>query len=156
MDSLKVKNVTLREMDVSDLPNVYAIEKIAHIVPWPEQVLIDCLKVGYTSWVVENEEGRIVGFSIMSFAKDECHLLNICVDPNYQHKGYGRKLLRHLFFVARKKGAVTFYLEVRVSNRPAILLYEDEGFSRIGKRKDYYPTRTDAREDAIVLTRPLR
>ena len=39
-------------------------------------------------------------------------------------------------------------LEVRVSNTPAISLYEKNGFSSIGVRKHYYQ---DNNEDALIM-----
>ena len=40
-------------------------------------------------------------------------------------------------------------LEVRVSNRSAIQLYEKLGFHNVGVRRGYY---TDTREDALLMT----
>ena len=39
------------------------------------------------------------------------------------------------------------FLEVRVSNTPAVCLYESEGFVPVGRRKDYYEA---PREDALL------
>ena len=43
-----------------------------------------------------------------------------------------------------------YTLEVRVSNKGAIKLYERLGFTARGKRRGYY---TDNREDALVMWR---
>ena len=43
-----------------------------------------------------------------------------------------------------------YTLEVRVSNRAAIRLYEQLGFDRHGIRRGYY---TDNREDALIMWR---
>jgi ribosomal-protein-alanine N-acetyltransferase len=41
-------------------------------------------------------------------------------------------------------------LEVRSGNLVALSLYESVGFSRIGLRRDYYPSLL-GREDAVVM-----
>jgi ribosomal-protein-alanine N-acetyltransferase len=46
-------------------------------------------------------------------------------------------------------------LEVRVSNTPAIALYESFAYQEIGIRKDYYPTKDGGREDAKVMKKVL-
>jgi ribosomal-protein-alanine N-acetyltransferase len=46
-------------------------------------------------------------------------------------------------------GAENAFLEVRVSNQAAIVLYERIGFQQVGLRKQYYPD-GDGREDALV------
>jgi ribosomal-protein-alanine N-acetyltransferase len=42
------------------------------------------------------------------------------------------------------------FLEVRSGNLVALSLYESVGFSRIGLRRDYYPSLL-GREDAVVM-----
>ena len=90
----------------------------------------------------------------MSAAVGECHLLNLCVHPDWQGRGLGRRLLLRLFAIGKANNADTAFLEVRASNRRAIALYESEGFCEIGLRRGYYPA-GDKREDAIVMARPL-
>jgi ribosomal-protein-alanine N-acetyltransferase len=58
---------------------------------------------------------------------------------------------------ARKFGAEQCFLEVRISNVPAIMLYEGADFAPIARRNDYYPPVSPglAREDALVMRRAL-
>lgn len=77
-------------------------------------------------------------------------MLNLCIDPKWQQKGYGSLLLEHTInFVARKRNEAMF-LEVRISNPGAISLYENRGFVIVGRRPDYYQA-SEGREDAIVM-----
>jgi ribosomal-protein-alanine N-acetyltransferase len=91
---------------------------------------------------------------MLSLAADEAHVLNVCVDPLVQSRGHGRRLLRELVRVARQRGAVRVFLEVRPSNAPAIALYHSEGFNEIGRRPRYYPA-DNGREDALVMAMEL-
>jgi ribosomal-protein-alanine N-acetyltransferase len=143
----------LRPMVENDLAQVIAIEIRAYEFPWTLGIFRDCLRFGYIAMVYENDQG-IVGYGILSIAAGECHLLNICIDPRFQGRGYGTSLVTRLLDVARTQNAGVAFLEVRTSNRAAYDMYSKLGFNEMGVRKNYYPTR-GGREDAILLAREL-
>ena len=58
------------------------------------------------------------------------------------------KLIERFEEQLKEKGSRCLTLEVRVSNIPAITLYEKLGFAEIGRRKNYY---RNPREDALIL-----
>jgi ribosomal-protein-alanine N-acetyltransferase len=140
----------LRLMQAEDLEQVLQIEQRVYPFPWTLGILRDCLKVGYCCWVVTVDQ-QIVGYGVMSVVVDECHLLNICIDPGWQRLGLGRRLVERLLQLGRQHGAEAAYLEVRESNRPARRLYRQIGFVEVGQRRDYYPA-IGGREDALLLT----
>ena len=151
-----VQNLPLprpRAMVDTDLPQVLKIEHASYEFPWSLGIFRDCMRVGYHCYVLEGPSG-LVGHGIMSIAVGECHLLNICVHPDWQHRGYGRCLVEFLLEVARQKHVRMALLEVRVSNKIAYKLYTDLGFNEVGMRHHYYPGR-DGREDAIILAREI-
>ena len=80
----------------------------------------------------------------------ENHLLNLCVAPHWQRKGYGNLMLDHAIRLARLQKCSSMFLEVRPSNPSGIRLYEQKGFCTVGKRPGYYRA-ADGREDAIVM-----
>ncbi len=141
-------------MCLGDLPDVMRVERAAYAFPWTEGIFRDCLRVGYVCKLLENERVP-VGHGIMSIAAGECHVLNLCVHPDYQRRGLGRHLLSHLLDLARRRGAGSAILEVRRSNHAAFTLYDRLGFNQIGVRRDYYPGHGGRREDALVLAREL-
>jgi ribosomal-protein-alanine N-acetyltransferase len=142
-----------RSMRHSDLDLVVRNEAAAYEQGWNKRIFVDCLRSGYQCWVLANKN-QIVAHGVMSVAVGECHLLTLCVHPDYQRQGYGRKLFRLLLERATKLDAKQCFLEVRVSNDPAIDLYRSMGFEQIGLRKAYYPG-SDGREDAIIMSREL-
>lgn len=148
-DSLPV----YRPMHREDLPTVLAVEAAAYEHPWTEGIFGDCMRVGYYCVVCE-VDGDIVGHGIMSLGVGECHLLNICIHPDYQQQGLGTCMINYLLDVARWKKIKIAFLEVRVSNLGAHNLYTKLGFTEIGLRKNYYPGFRD-REDALILTLEL-
>lgn len=143
----------LRAMTEGDVETVCAADRAAYEHPWTEGIFRDCLRVGYSCWVGELE-GEIVAHAAMAVAVGECHILNLCIHPDWQGRGLGRRLLRHLMTFARTRRADSAFLEVRASNSRARALYASEGFCEIGQRPGYYPA-TKGREDAVVLARAL-
>lgn len=142
-----------RTMRNSDLDLVVQNEAAAYEHPWTKRIFIDCLRAGYQCWVLANKQ-QIVAHGVMSVAIGECHLLTLCVNPDYQRLGYGRKLFILLLDRAAKMDARECFLEVRASNAGAIQLYRGLGFTQIGERKNYYPG-NKGREDALILSRSL-
>jgi ribosomal-protein-alanine N-acetyltransferase len=140
---------TLRPMREEDLAAVMAIEIRAYPYPWTLGILRDCLRADYPAWVLLLD-GELIGYFLMSLAAGEAHVLNVCVAPEHQGQGHGRKLLRAILQIARGRGAERVFLEVRPSNTGAIQLYFDVGFNEIGRRPRYYPAK-DGREDALVM-----
>lgn len=142
-----------RQMTEDDLGYVAEIEQAAYQFPWSEAIFRDCLQASYSCWVVELEQ-RIIGYAVLLTAVGECHILNLCIDPALQSKGYGRRLLEKILDHARESEANSAFLEVRPSNTNAVQLYESEGFNEIGVRRDYYPTKL-GREDAVIFAKEL-
>jgi ribosomal-protein-alanine N-acetyltransferase len=144
----------LRRMRSEDVPTIYEIESKNYNFPWSEQIFKDCLgAANYSCWICE-ELDVIIGYSIVSMAVGEAHIMNICVDPAVHKQGVGAKLLENMIDRASKK-AETILLEVRPSNEAAISLYNKRGFNEIGVRKDYYPAVDGVREDAVMLALDL-
>ena len=150
---LKEPALEIRPMQEADLSEVLEIEWQSYPYPWSRTIFSDCLHAGYSCWVA-GRNGVIEGYGVISVAAGESHLLNLCVRPESQQQGIGRKLLRHLISIARRHDAEVLFLEVRLSNKFARSLYEDEGFNELGTRRDYYPT-AGGREDALILARTL-
>ncbi|GHA85462.1 ribosomal protein S18-alanine N-acetyltransferase [Cognatilysobacter bugurensis] len=140
---------SLRPMQEADLDAVYEVELRAYPFPWTAGIFRDCLRADYPSWVLV-EDGRIIGYFLLSLAADEAHVLNVCVAPECQGLGHGRRLLRAILQLARGRGAHRVFLEVRPTNKGAIALYDSEGFNEIGRRPRYYPA-ANGREDALVM-----
>lgn len=146
---LKPLEMTYRPMRETDLDALIRIERAAYPYPWSLGNFRDCLSTGYCCWVGEIE-GVLAGYWLMMTVVDEGHILNCCIAPQWQRRGFGRQIMAHLFEVARGHNTRQLFLEVRQSNVPARRLYESLGFEGIGQRRGYYPT-DSGREDALVM-----
>jgi ribosomal-protein-alanine N-acetyltransferase len=141
--------LNIRPARLKDFGELLFIEEQAHIYPWPESTLQWCLEQPHLRCFVMEHERTIFGFAIYECVLDEATLLNLAVNPEFQGKGLGRKLLRQSLLVLDATIGKVF-LEVRVSNATALHLYLSEDFVEIGTRRNYYPIAT-GREDARVL-----
>jgi [ribosomal protein S18]-alanine N-acetyltransferase len=147
-------SVVARTMMPADLPQVTDIERRSYEFPWSHGVFRDCLLAGYTC-VALQRGNVVVGYSILSVAAGEAHILNLCVDPNTRALGYGDRLLEEILVRAKAASVKQVFLEVRPSNVHAVALYRKKGFRQIAERPAYYQAH-DGREDAAVLSLLLK
>lgn len=85
-----------------------------------------------------NSRDEIVGFAGIAYVMDEGEVNRVAVHPLYRARGIADRMMELLLTAAEQKGIKTQFLEVRESNRQAIALYKNHGFSVIGKRDGYY------------------
>ncbi|MCB1983860.1 MAG: ribosomal protein S18-alanine N-acetyltransferase [Burkholderiales bacterium] len=142
-------NPSVREMRESDLTRIILIEREIFLFPWSPANFADSIQSGYLCRVME-DNNAILGYSIMMIGPDEAHILTLGINPRWQNKGLGRKLLNYLFELARENNAKSMLLDVRESNHGAAKLYKQLGFEQIATRKGYYPAMC-GREDALVM-----
>jgi ribosomal-protein-alanine N-acetyltransferase len=145
--------VSMRPMRHEDLAQVSDIERRSYDFPWSHGVFRDCLLAGYQCIVLEHD-GNVVGYSILSIAAGEAHILNICIDKAWRSIGYGERLLDEVLLRARSAAVREIFLEVRPSNTHALALYRKKDFHRVAKRPAYYQA-SQGREDAEVLVKKL-
>lgn len=144
------KMIVIREADPLDVDSMTQLDQICFAVPWHredfEKELTDNERAVY---IVAEDEEQIIGYAGLWCIVDEGHITNVAVHPDYRGKGLGRKLVNTMLVEARKKANTkNFTLEVRVSNTPAIKLYQSFGFEEAGRRKGYY---SDNKEDAAIM-----
>ena len=73
---------------------------------------------------------------------DQSHIINMAIDLPYQHKGYGKFLLKNT--LEKDSNDTNVFLEVKEANLPAIKLYADLGFEEIYKKDRYYSDGSNA------------
>jgi ribosomal-protein-alanine N-acetyltransferase len=100
----------------------------------------------------EDGRGELLGWAGVLIAGDQAEILTIGVVPAARRRGIATKLLGVLAQQARERGARELFLEVRVDNTPAQMLYQREGFAVLGRRRGYYD---NGRVDAVVMRREL-
>lgn len=134
----------------TDVSQMVRIEASAHSHPMSENNLADCFGHLYRVIGLMQNDGDLLGFAIVQQIVDEATLLDICLSPQQQGRGYGHLLLTAVIDDAKAAKAVVLMLEVRESNLAARALYQKRGFVETGRRKGYYPL-ADGKEDAILM-----
>ena len=150
--SAAVPEVLLRAMRSGDVPAVLAIERAAYALPWSEGNFIDSLAAGYSAYVLQADDGAVLGYCLAMQGFGEVHLLNIAVDPACQGRGLARRMLAALTQLCCERKCPQLWLEVRVSNQRAREIYLRYGFREVGLRPAYYPVLQGAREDAVLMS----
>lgn len=149
-------NIRIYQMQPEDIPEVEVIERECFSAPWSESGFREALKSNRNIFLtasaedVENKNRRIIGYIGMYTAADEGEITNVAVSETARRLGAGRKLVLEAVNAASRFDVSHIYLEVRVSNYPALYLYEKCGFRKCGVRKKFY---SDPQEDAFVMVK---
>lgn len=151
----------IRRMTMEDIPSVVEIEDQCFSLPWSAKSFADSLSRKDTIFLVCVENGgnhdgqsaddsvsQITGYMGLYLSFDEASVTNVAVSPACRKKGYGKALVVASKEAAKAAGAESIFLEVRVSNEPAISLYKKLGFEKLGIRKKFYEHPV---EDAIIM-----
>ena len=119
---------------------------VYEVSPWTADQVAEVLRSDVNSCALAEDEGLLVGFLVWQETDFEAEVLQIAVLPSYQ----GQKIATAFFdFLPANK---EIFLEVRESNKPALLFYKKEKFEAIARRKAYYHAPV---EDAIVMKREI-
>ena len=140
-------------MKEEHIPALGKIEQACFAIPWSEKALSDEFRNPAATFLVAVTEGdRVAGYVGMLVAAGEGYFTNVAVSPEFRRQGVADRLLSALASVGKAQGLSRLSLEVRVSNAPAIALYEKHGYRRDGIRPGFYRTPT---EDAAIYSLDL-
>ena len=150
---------TARPMRVDDLPEVADLESAVQLDPWTHAQVLDIAPMLHTSeyiGAVVEQSGQLLAYVVARTMLDECEILSVGVVNHLRGRGLGKQVLQQLFDQLPTEIA-TVHLEVRVSNEPALKLYQGLGFVEVGRRKGYYAPilNTSEREDARLMSRHI-
>lgn len=140
--------IRIREMEAGDVDAAALLEQQIFSRPWSRQGFLDALEMDNTIFLVAEERGTVTGYAGLYGALDEGEITNVAVDGKRRCRGTGALLIRGLKELAEQRGIKRLILEVRVSNDAAIRLYERNGFTKQGIRRDFYEL---PREDAYIM-----
>lgn len=142
----------IRKMQEQDISAIAELEKVCFSDPWSENSIFSELNNPLSYWLVAEIDGNIAGYVGSQSVLDAADMMNLAVSPNYRRQGIGHALVEELVKHLQTNQVIALLLEVRVSNSPAIALYEKMGFVQVGRRPRYY---TNPREDALILRKEL-
>lgn len=135
-------------MDESHIEAIAGLEQQCFSDPWSIRSISSELENPLSLWVVAMDGSVLAGYvgsqSVMGWAD----MMNLAVLPEYRGKGVGASLVLELIRRLQDNQVSCLTLEVRISNEPAIRLYEKLGFTEVGRRPGYYH---NPKEDALIL-----
>lgn len=140
--------IKIVQMEARHVPQIAEIEKLCFSDPWSESSISSELSNRLSFWLVAEDGDAVLGYVGSQSVLGESDMMNLAVRPDCQRRGIGEALVLALWEAMRERGNRCLSLEVRVSNAPAIALYQKLGFSQVGRRPNYY---RDPKEDAWIL-----
>ena len=113
---------------------------------WYEFVLLCTARNGIALKALGGDQ--LIGFIAADQRRSEGHtiIVTIAVDPNYQRRGIGERLLREVE-TRSARSVPRLQLMVRVSNQPALKLYRKLNYDIVDTWRRYY----EDGEDAYVM-----
>ena len=150
MPVVKLKEIYITPMTKDDVEDVVAIEEEAYGKHhWAKASFYDEMSNNLAKYYcAKTSDGELVGYAGTWHIIDEGHITTIAVKKEYYRNHIGEAIIHKIIEDCYKNNIKYLTLEVRVSNIPAIKLYEKYGFQSLGARKGYYQ---DNNEDALIM-----
>jgi ribosomal-protein-alanine N-acetyltransferase len=152
----------LRKFTLNDLQTVMHINRVCLPENYTDYFFIELHQKFPETFIVAEENGEVVGYimcrielGLSNFGfgglLKKGHIVSVAVMHQHRRKGIGKALVAQALENMRIYNAKQCFLEVRVTNTPAIELYKKLGFEITRTIHGYY---SDG-EDAYVMTRKL-
>ncbi|MGQ9641503.1 MAG: ribosomal protein S18-alanine N-acetyltransferase [Candidatus Bathycorpusculaceae bacterium] len=152
----------LRKFQTDDLQKVMHINRVCLPENYGDYFFMDLYNRFPETFIVAEENGEVVGYimcrmelGLSNFGfgglVKKGHIVSIAVLPAYRRKGVGEALVKKAIEGMKFYNAKQCFLEVRVTNTPAINLYQKLGFQVTRTINGYY---SDG-ENAYVMSTKL-
>ena len=142
--------IKIEPMQIDFLDDVIRIEEKSYGAHhWSKESFFNEIKSELAKYYCAfNEKGELTGYAGCWQILEEAHITNITVSAEHRRRHIGEALLTAIIKSCIENMVKYITLEVRISNTPAINLYEKYGFKSLGTRKCYYQ---DNNEDALIM-----
>jgi len=152
----------LRRFRMDDLQKVMQINRMCLPENYSDYFFIDLARKFPETFIVAELKGEVVGyilcrietglsgFSFGGLAR-KGHIVSVAIMPEHRRHGMAKALIAKAFEGMHLYNAKQCYLEVRMSNDPAVNLYRKLGFEITRTINGYY---ADG-ENAYVMTKKL-
>jgi len=140
--------VSFRKLRAEDVGPLAAMARECFSVPWTAKAFADLVADDKSIYLVAVREEEVLGCCgvVNSFGDGSIDI--VMVTEKERGKGIASAMLQELLVAGESIGVENFTLEVRVSNAPAIHIYEKLGFVSAGIRPRFYEKPV---EDAMIM-----
>lgn len=155
-------SVAIRPAKEQDLDMIVALNRAALPENYMPEFFENLLRIYGEYFLAAEMEGRIIGYvmcrvelgmtNLNSFGiMKKGHIVSLAVDNEQRRHGIGQAMMEEVMKRMRATGLKECFLEVRVTNEPAIKLYERVGFKIVKRISNYYSDGTDGYIMAVAL-----
>ena len=152
----------IRQFELNDLESVVNINHACLPENYSSSFFTNLYQRFPATFIVAEDNKTVIGYAMCRIERGipsskrfgftrKGHLISIAVLPEYQRKSVGHALMRKIMEGMISYNATECFLEVRVSNLPAINLYKKLDFEISRTKKRYY---ADG-ENAYLMSRKL-
>jgi glyceraldehyde 3-phosphate dehydrogenase len=133
-------------MGTQDLAAVTALESLvfSHPWTWADFMAEHRHPQAFCRVLTETADSHPLAYLCCRKVMDGIEILKIAVHPQYQQRGFAKRLMADLYAEASTSPTPRLFLEVASINTAALSFYRDQGFKSTGIRKRYYPGGIDA------------
>jgi len=148
-------NYSLRVFAPGDVESVVNINRVCLPENYAPYFFLDTFNSSPQTFIVAESQGRVVGYIMcrmehgfsdvrkLHFAK-KGHIISVAVMPDFRRMRIGQGLVEHALSALSGLSADECFLEVRITNDPAIDLYKKLGFEIMRTIPRYYYDGSDA------------
>lgn len=152
----------VRPAESTDIPDIVLINQETLPENYPEHFFRELFERYSKAFFVVETEGKLLGYimcrmegGVSNFGLRwvrRGHIVSVAVLPGYRRQGLATQLIQESTkALATEYNAKEVILEVRITNLPAIKLYEKLGFQRIRTLNSYYRNGENAQLMAIQM-----
>ncbi len=140
--------VQIRRLREEDVEALSVMAKECFSVPWTPNAFAELVSDEKSIYLVAVREEEVIGCCGAVNACGDGDIDIVMVKEAYRGQGIAYSMLQELLKAGKTIGIENYTLEVRVSNAPAIHVYEKLGFVSEGIRPRFYEKPV---EDAMIM-----
>ena len=136
-------NLNIRKATIDDLPFLVRLEKesFPEFLQNPRQNIRHSILSNFQEVLIgetnsKNKEA-IASLTLFKY-KNRLRIYSVAVLPEFQNKGIGDIMLRHVFEQAEGRMFEKVSIEVRANNKKLVEWYKKRGFNEVERLEDYY------------------
>ena len=139
----------IRRFELKDLDQVMEINRQTLPENYPERFFRTIYAELPSSFLICEVDGKVIGYTMARIETGlshysffhrakKGHTVSIAIKPEYRRRGIGTKLLKESINAMINQGVNELFLEVRVSNKAAVCLYQSLGYEILKEIRHYY------------------